>query len=571
MENVKQYIESKDWEYREESAGEEIVCKVCPICNNNDWHFYININTGLYQCWICSSDNEKGKGHISKLKTYMGDILSVAPPVSQIDTPDPDFSNEVAANHNSLLTSRPATKYLLKRGITLDVVKQFKLGLTTKHNQEVISIPSFENGIPKLIKYRKFGKDTNPKLSRYLRKKNSKSILFNGDVITNNPEYIILTEGEIDALTLLSKGFTNVVGTTGGAGTLLPEWYDKLINLPKIYVCYDNDEVGNKAVKEVLAKRLGFGRIYKVELPEFAKDINDLFTTEPGFNFEELLTKAKPFKIPGILSISDSLEEVYQSAVEGRDELIKTPWPQVNRLFNGGLRQGNLIVLGAPPKIGKTTLSLQIALEAALEGIPALFFCLEMPFKELALLAVCMNQRISEREFDPMSAAIYARGFRDVPLYMGYSPNPSIQQISETFKEVQNRYGIKLAVFDNLQWLVRSADKVKEETGMATQLFKNLAINMDIPIILIVQPRKLKISKTQEPMNYWDYRDSSSIPADADVCCVMHRNRLMGSTTDAFDTETIFRIDAGRLTRGGQTTLTMKGDEHRFVEEDNNA
>ena len=274
------------------------------------------------------------------------------------------------------------------------------------------------------------------------------------------------------------------------------------------------------------------------------------------------------------MSIEDSLRLVYEATQAGMDKKIPTPWNSVNKLLRGGLRKKNLIVIGAPPKIGKTTITLQLCLHASKElGIPTLFFCLEMPFEELAMLAVCQNEYITEYEYNPLMAGMYSENFRNVPLYLGYQPHLKNSQIVETFTEARNRYGIELAVFDNLHWLVRSSQNVSAEVGVAMKMFKTLATSLEIPIIVIAQPRKLEVNSkgSSKIMSYWDYRDSSSIPADADVLCVMHRDRIIGSTDTnileaSFSEDCLFRVEAGRLTSGGQVQLKMRGESHRFDE-----
>lgn len=579
MDNAKDYVERKGWEYRLESAGEEIVCKVCPICGNENWNFYINNNTGLYQCWICAPDNKKGKGHLSSLKQFMGDIIPLTK-VSKVmgDREDPDFTQEVLKFHKALMKTPSAIKYLLKRHISEEIIDKFKLGYTVIYGQEVISIPSWEDGVAKLIKFRKFGEDVNTQLSKYLRKKGSKSILLK---TIDKSDEVILVEGEIDGLTLMSKGYDNVIANTGGATTLLPEWYDYLKEIPKIYVCYDNDGPGQKSAKEVVAKRLGFGRVLNIELPENINDVNEFFCKGgKKEDFDKLIEKAKPFSLPGVLSIEDALGELYRKYTEGDEGFLPTPWKKVNKLLGGGLRKKELMVLGAPPKIGKTTFALQIAFETAKKGIPVLFFCLEMPFESIAKLVVCMNEEIYDEEFNPQLIGVYADKIANIPLYLGYEPRITIEQLIETFKEAQNRYGIELAIFDNLHWLVRSMDNIVAEVGNATKAFKTLAMEMDIPLILIAQPRKLKNSN--KPMNYWDLKDSSAIPADADVLCVLHRNRIMevdaegvmrkvqlaGDVNQSFESKTLFRVDAGRMIAGGQTFIDYEGGMHKFFEEE---
>lgn len=556
MNDIEQYVKEKNWEYRLESAGEEIVCKVCPVCNNNNWKFYINRNTGLYHCWICENDIPEGSGHISTIKKLVGDIVPIREVVSKKENA-PDYSERVEIAHEDLKNNKSALKYLLKRGISMECIEHFKLGYEYVEHSPVITIPCFEDGVPRLLKHRSLSKGASPK---YKRTAGGKSILFNQDIIEDSNE-LFITEGEFDAMALWTNGYKNVIGNTGGAGTLKPDWYDKLKLVSKIYCCYDNDEVGEKSAKTVIAKRLGFGKVYRINLPDGIKDTSDFFQQYSTNDFNDLIANAKLYSLPGVLSIEDAIDEIRNSALEDKESYIVSPWSRVNKALNKGIRNKNLMVLGAPPKIGKTTFALQWATYAArILKIPTLFFCLEMPFEELARMVVCNVCKQNSNFLDPLDSDFWVDELKDVPLYIGYSSHISMNQVEETFKEAQNRYGVRLAVFDNLHWLVRSENNVSDLVGLTTRRFKELAMDMNIPIILIAQPRKLTGDK---PMNYWDLRDSSSIPADADILCILHRGRR---DDGGFKTETKFIVDAGRHTKGGRAILNYEEGFYRFNE-----
>jgi replicative DNA helicase len=213
-------------------------------------------------------------------------------------------------------------------------------------------IPSYENGIPKLLKYRKLPPDTNPSLAKYIREKGSKSILFNGDAISKFDELYLL-EGEIDAITLLQAGYENVVGMTGGAGTLLPEWYDKLYTKSKLYLCLDSDSAGQNAAKDVWATRLGISKCWNVQIPVEDNDVNQYFQTHTKDDFDKLLASAKRFSIEGVVTLVDALYQMYDQSKDDSIQKFPTPWESVNKLIGGGFQKKDLIYLSAIPGCGK--------------------------------------------------------------------------------------------------------------------------------------------------------------------------------------------------------------------------
>jgi len=285
-----------------------------------------------------------------------GDVLTIQTVANRIEPVDYsaiDYTSEVELYHKQLLESKKALRYLYKRGITLESAKRFNLGFMKRYNQDWLCIPSYENNVPKLLKYRKIPPDTNAKLPKCIREEGGKSVLFNSDTLDQYNE-IFVVEGEIDAITLIQNGYENVVGMTVGAGSLLPEWYDLLTMKEKIYLILDPDSVGQSAAKDVWATRLGFDKCWNILLPEEIKgekcDPNLFFLHYTKDDFDKLIDQAYQFKVEGLITLGDSLYNLY---LKSQDEEFTTkyelPWPNVNRLLNGGLKQTRLTVLGGSP------------------------------------------------------------------------------------------------------------------------------------------------------------------------------------------------------------------------------
>lgn len=164
--------------------------------------------------------------------------------------------------------------------------------------------------------------------------------------------------------------------------------------------------------------------------------------------------------------------------------------------------------------------------------------------------------------------------FKGKPLYLGYCyQKPTLENIVETIKAAIRRYGLRLVVFDHLHFLCRSITNQVQEVGLAVQAFKFLAEELEIPIILIAQPRKIQADSIMTAM---DLKDSSSIYSDCDHLILMHRARKVSNTrdlqegaalqTEAFDPVTLIRVEASRYNAGGETVLDYHGEYSRFDE-----
>ncbi len=569
--NTLQYIQSKGFEYRIQSG--QIVLKICPFCGDPKYHFYMDQDEGTFFCHKCQE-----RGNLITLKKHYGDFnqdrFNMNKPYQKPQgtvreafsakndrSIVPDEKKAVEANF-ALLKDKESLDYITgTRGISLETVKTFKIGLEIDKYGRWLTIPHYEKG--KLINIK--SRSLPPAEKTFRRVKDCRSILFNGDVIGANKEEIFITEGEIDALTLIDQGIKNVVGITTGAGSFDPSWIDQLQAAKKIILVYDPDEPGQKGAREA-ARRLGYDRCFNVVLPD-GQDVNEYFKAGHDlFEFQSLVNDARQFDVAGIMSFAEGLRQ-YQEELKRPDQTagIRTGWADVDRIIKTGFMPGELIVLSAPPKIGKSTFALQMITHNAFQGTPSLFFCLEMqPVKVIQKIVQC---RTRKEDIGSAEIEMTRTNFKGKPLYLGFChQKPTIDGIIETLKAAIRRYGLKLLAFDHLHFLCRSVSNQVQEIGLAVQAFKFLAEELEIPIILIAQPRKIQADSMMTAM---DLKDSSSIFSDCDHLMILHRasNRGNGTgelATEAYKPETAVRIEASRYNAGGECLLYYHGEYSRF-------
>ena len=568
MSNVLDYLNSKGIQYKLDGA--EAILK-CPQCNKDK--LYLNINTEIYHCFVCEAEQPSSvlaKGHLSKLKEYYGDIVSISTvqPVKKLQS---NFSIQVNRYHNNLLQNKKALKYLIiERGITYESIERFKLGFIRMEEQDWISIPAFKDEIPVFIKYRKLPPDTRPDLEKCRREKDGESILLNHDALKDYNE-IYLCEGELDAITLIQNGYENTVGTTVGAGTLKPDWYEQLIIKEKLYICFDADDAGQKAARDIWATRLGIGKCWNVELPK-GEDVNSFFLTHDKEDFDKLVLKASQFKIKGIKSIGEVFIEMYRRSRTIKDETFRLPWEPVNKLLGGGLRCGRLTVLGAYPGTGKTSMAIQICNHfATTYNMPCLIFCMEMPEVTLATKIVQLHLDLTDKEVRYDDGLVYLHELGELPIYFGYSSKITPTIFYNTMKEVRDRYGVQFGVFDNLQRMIRSGDE--SDMARASGMFKDLTLDLNIPFLLISQPRKADKETMNTSITYEELKGSSAIPADSDEVILLHRRKLTlpgkdkdETASEAYSSKTKVIVDKSRFSSGGSCFLEMIGEKSKFIE-----
>lgn len=563
MSDIIEYLNDKNIEYK--LSGNEAILK-CPNCNKKK--LYINIFNGAYHCFRCEilePDSPFATGHISQLQEFWGDIVPISPSFTPVEeSKNIDYTEQVERYHYALLKSPKGLKYLYKRGITDESIARFKLGFTRRYNQDWISIPSYEDGIPKLLKFRKCPPNETPDLDKYIREAGGKTILFNGDCIKDSYELNII-EGEIDAITLIQNGYESTVGLTSGAGSFLPEWYDQLNSKEKFYIILDPDKVGQKAAHEVWATRLGLNRSYNILLPQ-DEDINSFFLKYNKSDFEKLKKSARLFKIEGIMSLKEALVSLHMKDENGELERYPTPWDSINKLLNGGIFKKTLTIVGGPAGVGKTSFSTQwMHYIAKYYQIPSLLFCLEMPEWSLAIKIIQLEKDLSSKEVLPSDALAYSLELEDLPIYFGYSPKMTPEKIYNTFKEARNRFGIEFFIFDNLQLLIRS-DK-ESDMSKASGMFKSMAMELNIMMLVVSQPTKIKEEGTI--INYDHLKGSSAIAQDADFAILLQRNREKTDgdiLTSSFSPIARTIVDKARFASGGTTFLNFIGEKSKFIE-----
>lgn len=551
------------------SSGQIVID--CPYCGK-DHHTYIDPQKKVYYCHKCG---EKGtwyqlRQHLdgSSNATTPGSTSAAIVPMSSVKKQFRYPSETYISGCSKRLlgpSGTDAINYLHGRKISLDAIHHFHLGLESRDRKEWIVVPYSKNGEPVNIKYRTLP----PTDKEFRRWKDGESILFNRDCLKalKDDDPVIIAEGETDCLTLYSAGFRNVVATSIGAGGIKPDWIDDLERFSTIYIAYDSDDAGRKGAKE-LAMRLGDDRCRNVQLPAGIDDVNDFFvkggTRE---RLESFIANAKPLDVENILDIEQAFKRLIDSYKDEQDGTgILPPWNSVAKL-TGAFEPGDLIILSATPKTGKTTLALNISLYISKKGLPTLLYCLEMRPERLVKKTMQIQGWKLEEELTPDTMVNLYRQLDEVPLYFGYNYKKcTLDIVVETIRKGVRRYGFKFVVFDNLHFLARDISHQTQEVGMISKTFKLLAEELQIPIMLIAQPRKVDDNQV---MGMNDLKDSSSIGADADMVIVLYRKKTKnndGTAETSFDPTTLVRVDASRFKSGGETLLYYDGARAVFKE-----
>ncbi len=237
-------------------------------------------------------------------------------------------------------------------------------------------------------------------------------------------------------------------------------------------------------------------------------------------------------------SLKDSLPEAWERLErlhESKGELrgVPTGFHDLDQYLSG-LQKSDLIILAARPSMGKTTLALDIARQAALNhGTPTVIFSLEMSTQQLVDRMLAAEARVNawnlrtgnlsmESEFSKIRDSLDR--LSKAPIFIDDMAGNSIVRMRSVCRRIKAENGIGLIVVDYLQLMSTSKnyDNMVNQVTEISRSLKALAKEFDVPVIALSQLSRAVESRGGRP-RLSDLRDSGSIEQDADIVMFIHR------------------------------------------------
>ena len=224
------------------------------------------------------------------------------------------------------------------------------------------------------------------------------------------------------------------------------------------------------------------------------------------------------------------LREEAETGEEGERSVlarIPTGFIDLDKLL-GGLHRSDLIIVAARPGLGKSSLALNIARNAALQGRARVaIFSLEMPKEQLLhrllaaeagvdALRVRLNQH-TEAEWTSIMGAIAT--LSELAIWVDDSPSLRPVEMRGKARRLHDEVGLDLVVVDYLGLMhgnVRYDNRVQEISEISRSL-KSLARELNVPVLALSQLSRAPEARTPHRPMLSDLRDSGSIEQDADV------------------------------------------------------
>lgn len=232
----------------------------------------------------------------------------------------------------------------------------------------------------------------------------------------------------------------------------------------------------------------------------------------------------------------DAIQERSQGTDNARSGIaIPTGLADLDEMLDGGMRAGQLIVIGARPGMGKSAMADTIGVHVAKEqGLPVGKFSMEMMNIEGAqralaaqgrvpLHAIRRPERMNDLQWTDLTRGVEL--LRQVPFYSNQRGGLNINQVRSKARALRRKHGLRLLVVDYLQLMAGTDPRMPRTYQLeeASRGLKSLAKELQMPVIALVQVNR-GVEKEQDPMpRMSDIKDCGSIEQDADVILMLDR------------------------------------------------
>ncbi len=268
----------------------------------------------------------------------------------------------------------------------------------------------------------------------------------------------------------------------------------------------------------------------------------------------------------------DSLS-MLESLANNKSKLLGVPtgFSDLDRLLSG-MRGGDLIVLAARPGVGKTSLALNIAVNAARSGASVAFFSLEMPANQLTHRILSSEAGVNSSKLrgteslndaDWKSIINACSTLSELDFSIDDTPGLTITELRAKARRQLQKVEKGLIVIDYLQLMQSSGNSFNDRwiaVGDISRGMKILAKELNVPILALSQLSRNVESRTGKRPQLSDLRESGNIEQDADV--VMFIDRSMSEEEAAQEGRPV--LGTGKLIVGKNRNGATKDIEVAF-------
>ena len=480
--------------------GDELSFAWCPYCQGGGKDkntFSINLQTGQFKCLRSSCGNQ-------------GNMITLARDFDFSLGRDSDTYYGIKWQRFNIFTKTPETveirnaavEYLESRGISREITERYRI-TTQKDHDNILIFPFFDaEKKMQFIKYRnttfKKGQDG----SKEWCEANCKPILFGMMQCNLEDKTLIMTEGQIDSLSVAEAGYENAVSVPNGKNgfTWVPHCWDWLKNFEKLIVFGDFEHGSMTLLQDMKARFDGLVLHVRQEDYQGCKDANEVLQKYGKEGIRACIENAETEPDAHLLRMAD---------VEPTDLAnmphISTGFTDLDKLI-GGFYFGQVILISGRRGKGKSTLASQFLCKALHAGQTCLAYSGEMPHpsfrewmdRQLAgpVNLIQIKSDIGKVDWtlqDWQRKRLHDWYYHTMFLYDERSTEgEETESLIQTIEKAVRVYGIRVVLMDNLMTALEEnlgADLNRLQSNFVRNLAR-IARTYNVIIFLIAHPRK---------------------------------------------------------------------------------
>ena len=476
----------------------------CPYCNGsknngNPDCFAIDLKTGMFKCLRASC------GVTGNMITLSRDFdFSLGTETDEYYRPRKKY-RKLPTPKEPYVPKDPAIRYLESRGVSGETAHKYEITVQNK-NENILVFPFYDDrGVLQFVKYRKtdFVKDRDK--NKEWCEKGCKPILFGMKQCNEKFDRLIVTEGQLDSLSVASAGLENAVSVPNGAQgfTWIPYCFNWVAKFQEIVV-FGDFEKGHMTLLEDFQRRFP-NKIRHVREQDYqgCKDANELLQKHGSTAVRQAVEKAVMVPVQRVLPLAD-VENVNIYELPK----LKTGIRELDRTLYGGLPLGMVCVIAGKRGDGKSTVASWIMANATEQGYPTFAYSGELPnylYKSWFDFQIAGRNHITENrtDFGTVNRFIAKRNqelinawYRE-QAYIYDSRIIDTDEQEDLLKSVTRaimQYGIRVVLIDNLMTAMyidekQGTDKYDQQGRFVRELTK-IAIRYDVLILLVAHRRK---------------------------------------------------------------------------------
>lgn len=526
--------------------------------NYNDPCVSMNLNDGIWNCHKCG-----GSGFVGSKKSNDYQPQNVRPTYVRPTRKKMKKLNDAVVD------------WFEKRGIPESVVKANKI---VRENDWIV-IPYIRDG--ELINLKK----RSLKSKDFRQSAGAEPIMFNHDRCVD-PEWVIVTEGEFDAMAIETAGFENVTSVNQGAPNANDKNIDKKLEClgnsweifegkKRIVIAVDNDDNGKRLENELI-RRFGAENCQLIKWDD-CKDANEYLLTHGVEALKDKINTATDVPVSGIWRVDDAWSSMLHGFRNGKKRGETTHVNEIDQLWTW--RTGDVNLWTGYNNEGKTTLLNQLLL-------------LRAKFNNERVAVFSPENYPADEFFDDIIHTLVGKStdpyFTNIMSEMEYKAaaqfindhffivHPDelfdLDTLFEKFKYLVRRHGVRHVVFDpwnQIDHNMKGGEREDLYISRTMTRFKRFAIDNDVSMNIVAHqntPRELDNAGNYRQPTKYNLKGGGTFSDKADNVLIVWRPFFK---TDKFDPTVRFISDKIKKQRlvghMGSTDLTFDRRENRYL------